>query len=295
MTHHIPVLLTEVLEGLDIQAHDRLVEGTMGYGNHALELIKKLGPKGIYIGIDQDKEAITHCQTLLKGENISLHHDNYKNIPEILEKEKHTRITKLFLDLGFSSPQLDTSERGLSFQSEGPLDMRLNQESTLTAKDILNTYAEKELSDIFFHYGELRHNKKLCENILQTRRKTPLETTSDLVALIKKSYFFHNKRQLMIKTFSQVFQALRIEVNDEFTILKQTLEDSLSYLEENGRAAIITFHSGEDRIVKQFIKQNKQAIQPINKKVIQPTQKEIRENPRAKSAKLRVFQRLSRA
>ena len=289
-TIHIPVLLNDVIEQLDIQPHDVILDGTLGFGGHASHLIKNL-TTGRYIGIDQDHKARNYCHDLFDdAPNMHILSGNFSEALWTAEKEKHPLPTKLLLDLGYSSFQLDRSERGFSFLKNEPLNMRMNVSKSKTAAQVLNTYTEKQLSDIFFNFGELYKNKILVQNIKETRRKKPFAMTNDLVDIIKKSYFFNNKRPMFMKICSQVFQALRIEVNDELkhlTIFLKTLEK----LPIGTRIAIISFHSIEDRLIKVFVRDNT-LFKPLTKKPIQASQEELSENSRAKSAKLRVFERV---
>ena len=289
---HKPVLLTEVIEHLAIQPTDMIVDGTIGYGGHSRECLKQLGPAGQLIGFDQDKVAIEHCKTCLTDPRVHLIQENFSSFGHYIDSKKIPKPTKLLLDLGFSSVQLDSTTRGFSFQHTAPLDMRMSEQITQTAADICNHYSHQELSDIFYNYGELRHNKKLCDSILQFRKKKQIQSTDDLLLLIKQSYFFKNSRRAFIQTVSKVFQALRIEVNDELTHLKKVLHDLPTHLDKDARVSIISFHSLEDRIVKHFFRDHKQIFSPINKKVITATQDEIENNSRAHSAKLRSYQKV---
>lgn len=284
---HIPVLLKECLEGLDIQATDTVLDGTLGYGGHSEKILENLGENGILIGLDQDPTAISYCKEKFKNKNILIEQKNFSQFEDALEKHTIKKISKGLFDLGISSLQLDTKERGFSFLKSGPLDMRMNTNSQKTALHILKTYSKEALSNIFFKYGELHQNKYLCENIHKYRKQ--IEDIDSFIEVIKKSYHFNNNRVYYMKTLSQIFQALRIEVNEELTHLETLLQKLLLYLENNGRVAIITFHSIEDRIVKNFIRQNKATLTPLNKKVIVATKEEFQKNSRSKAAKLRLF------
>lgn len=289
-TIHIPVLLNEVIHSLDVQPHDVVLDGTLGFGGHASHLSSNL-TTGRYIGIDQDHKAREYCQDLFKDiPTISIVAGNFSESLWLLEKEKLPTPTKVLLDLGYSSFQLDLSQRGFSFLKNEPLNMRMNQSKSKTATQVLNTYTEKQLSDIFFNFGELYKNKILVQNIKEARRKKAITTTNELVEIIKKSYFFNNKRPLFMKICSQVFQALRIEVNDELKHLSLFLT-SLETLPIGTRIAIISFHSIEDRIIKVWVRDNP-LFQAITKKPIQASDEELSKNLRAKSAKLRVFERV---
>ncbi len=284
---HIPVLLDACLDGLNIQPDDKVLDGTLGFGGHSQKILEKLGPEGRLIGIDQDPHAIAYCKAHLKHPNIQFAQQNYSEFPAILESLGIKKISKALFDLGFSSLQLDSPSRGFSFLQDAPLDMRMDPNAPLTASEILKTYSKDALSDLFFHYGELFQNKRLVENIVKNRAQ--LSTTTDLITIVKKSYFFENKRNLLMKTLSQVFQALRMEVNQELPHLEKTLNHLLTHLEPGGIVAIISFHSIEDRLVKNFIRNHKTHLKAINKKVITASEAELAQNSRAKPAKLRLF------
>ncbi|RAP37223.1 16S rRNA (cytosine(1402)-N(4))-methyltransferase [Candidatus Marinamargulisbacteria bacterium SCGC AAA071-K20] len=290
MTRHIPVLLEDVLNNLDIQKDDIVLDGTAGFGGHSEQLLNKLDTSGTLICCDQDKVAIEHCKTKFDSHNNVLFYNiNYSSIFDVLKKQKSKPPNKILIDLGFSSFQLDSAGRGFSFLQDEPLDMRMDTSKSQTAAKILNAYNKNELSDLFFNNGELYHNKKLSENIVIERKKQKIETTFQLVEIIKKSYFFSNSRKQYMKVSSQIFQALRIEVNKEFDHMLKFLQHAIDNLPPEGRIAIITFHSTEDRLVKQLFKPLKKTIAPIHKKVIQATQEEIRLNSRSKPAKLRTY------
>ena len=251
-----------------------------------------MGGEGIYIACDQDPEALKFCKTRFKDKRqFKYLAKNYVDFSGFLDKNG-LKLDKVLLDLGMSSFQLDHPERGFSFQGEAPLDMRMDPNNNQSAAHILNTYSIEKLSDMFYQYGELKHNKKLSQAIANFRKKHALKTTDQLVHLIKESYRFAGNRRFFIKTCSQVFQALRIEVNQELTVLETFLETLIPYLNSGARVAIITFHSLEDRIVKRFVKSQKYILEPLTKKVIKPGQDEIRQNSRASCAKLRVFRKV---
>jgi len=284
---HTPIMRQEVVSILDIRPDDIVIDGTIGFCGHAQDIYSRL-IDGHYIGVDQDIDAITHCKHhLMDTANhhppLTLIHGNYSAIfkdPHIVPFKG--KVTKVLLDLGFSSYQLDQSGRGFSFMRTEPLDMRLSITTDTTAADILNTFRAEQLSDIFFHYGDLIHNKRLVTAIMQKR---PLSTTTQLFQIIKQSYGF-NKRRLLMKTASQVFQAIRIAVNNEFQHLQDFMSELPTLLSPGAKIAIITFHSGEDRLVKQTV-QSLPYYRKINKKVIKASQDEIHLNARAKPAKLR--------
>jgi len=290
MRPHTPVLLEEVLHHLDLKKGDILLDGTIGFAGHSDPFLKTIGPSGRLIGCDQDKDAITYCQSKFKSDkNVSLYNTNYSTLFSILKDKKITLPNKILIDLGFSSFQLDQSERGFSFLKDEPLDMRMDIRQSETAATILNSYSKENLSNLFFNLGELYKNKILSENIVIERKKNKLTRTSQLLDIIKKSYFFSNNRKQYMKINSQVFQALRIEVNQEFEHMLDFFKQAIEILPLEGRIAIITFHSTEDRLVKKFFKPLKNRIEPVHKKVVQASQDEITKNLRSKSAKLRTY------
>ena len=288
---HHPVLLNEVLTLLDVQAGDTVMDATIGYAGHSEHFVKAMGQTGFLLGIDQDQTAIKFCQKMFSYlSNIALFNNNFSDCVDCLKTVNKTQVDKLFIDLGMSSVQLDSDTRGFSFQHDSPLDMRMNQEADVSAYDILHNYSASELSDMFYYYGQLHQNKILIKNII-TARKQQLQSTTDLVNIVKKSYFFNNNRKKYIKTLSQVFQAIRIEVNAELDVLDQILEQCDSIIAPNGRVAILSLHSLEDKKVKRFFKERKPQFTALNKQVIKATKEEIALNSRSHSALLRCYQR----
>jgi 16S rRNA (cytosine1402-N4)-methyltransferase len=291
---HIPVLLKETIELLDIQPDDVVVDGTVGFGGHAAEIIAKLGGKGVFIGLDVDPAAIKHCQAKFKDlPNVFLFQRSYTEIRSVLDELKIAKATKVLLDLGLSSYQLDSETRGFSFQKEAELDMRMDDKSKgEKAKDVLRTYDKEQLEKVFVDYGELRNCGKFVENILKERETVAIETTSDLVKIIKKSFYFRNKRRIYIKTCAQVFQALRIEVNKEFMNIRRFLAGLGDVSAVGGRLAIITFHSLEDKLIKTFIREKEKngVLKVVNKKVKTVSYFDAKHNTRARSAKLRAIE-----
>jgi 16S rRNA (cytosine1402-N4)-methyltransferase len=286
---HKPILLEESVIALDLKDTDTVIDGTMGYGGHSEAILEHI-PNGHLIGIDQDLNAIAHCTARFKDHKIvSIFHNNFSEISAVLEKQNIPTVNKIMVDLGMSSFHLDNSERGFTFLKEEPLDMRMNQTQQLTAQEILNTYAAEKLEEIFIQYGEIRNPDKLIETIIHNRKMAPYETTKNLVDTIKKSFFFRNKRTIYMRTCAQVFQALRIEVNDEFGTLETLLNSVIKHLAPNGRAAFITFHSLEDRMVKKFFVARKDEYTLVSNKVLKPSKEERTKNSRSRSAKLRVY------
>jgi len=302
---HKPVLVSQVLEYVNPQPNENAIDCTLGGGGHALEILKKTSPNGKLLGIDLDTNAIKASKNKLKSykDRTIFVNDNYKNIKQILYAAGINNIHIILLDLGLSSYQLQEGTRGFSFKGNTVLDMRFGQ-TELTAADILNNYKEEELVRIFKEYGQERFAKLIAKEIVKQRKEQKIFKTSQLIEVIEKVYKNKPKpRKIHIAT--KVFQALRIEVNDELNNLKTALPDALNILEKGGRLAVISFHSLEDKIVKQFFKQeskdclcppqipvcqckHKAQLKIITKKPIIPNNKEIKPNPRSRSAKLRV-------
>ncbi len=306
---HVPVLLDEVLEYLNIKENGIYVDGTLGGAGHSVAILKKLN-KGILIGVDRDKEALEASDKKLKqNKNVYtkyiLVHNKYENIKEILNELNIDKVDGVLLDLGVSSYQLDMQKRGFSYKEDGPLDMRMDQTQSKTAEEIINLYSEEDLANIIFKYGEERYSRRIAEAIVIYRKNKSIKTTKELTQIIESVVPFNKKEGNRSK---RTFQALRIETNDELKELGKTIEDAISCLNNNGRLLIITFHSLEDRIVKQkFIELEGRCTcskdlpicvcnpishgEIITKKVIIPTKEEMEQNTRSHSAKLRVFEK----
>jgi len=282
--YHTPVLKEEVIESLNVKAGGKYIDATIGGGGHTEEIIKR---GGLVLGIDQDAEAIEHLRKKL-GEKVILVLDNFKNIEKIARNNNFADVDGVLLDIGVSSHQLDTPERGFSYRYKADLDMRMNIKNDLTAKKIVNEYTLDELKSIFEKYSELEKARELASVIVRERKKRKIETTHDLVGVIEKETHIDNA------TKSRIFQALRIAVNDEIEVLKNALTDSFTILAKKGRLCVISFHSLEDRIVKDFGKrmEKEKLARLVNKKPITATENEISVNRRAKSAKLRVIEKL---
>ncbi len=298
---HKSVLFDEAIKALDLNENKIIVDGTAGGGGHSGEIAKTA--KRV-ISIDQDPDAITVLKERLGDKkNVTIVHDNYSNIKNIISNLDIEKIDGLLLDLGVSSFQLDTAERGFSFHKDAPLDMRMSK-SGLSAYDVVNDYDEKQLADIIYRYGEEKFSRRIAANIVKARAEKPIETTFELVDIIKSSMPQRAMRDS--HPARRTFQAIRIEVNAELDVLKSTLEDAFDILAPGGRIAIITFHSLEDRIVKeQFAKWCQGCTCPKefpvcvcgNKpkgktfKSISPSEEELEENPRARSSRLRIFEK----
>ena len=306
---HVSVLLNETIDGLNINPDGIYVDGTLGGGGHAYEVCKRLSDKGRLIGIDQDGEALEAAREHLKEfeDKITLVRSNYCEIDTILKDLDIDKVDGIVLDLGVSSYQLDNLERGFSYKSDAPLDMRMDQRQVKTAADVVNTYSENELFRIIRDYGEDKFAKNIAKHIVMERQKKPFETTAQLSEVIKHSIpmKFQNKGGHPAK---KTFQAIRIEVNKELTVLRDSIDKMIELLNENGRICIITFHSLEDRIVKTKFRENENPCtcppdfpvcvcgkeskgKVITRKPILPSKVEMEENPRSKSAKLRIFER----
>lgn len=298
---HKSVLFDEAIKALDLNENKIIVDGTAGGGGHSGEIAKRA--KRV-ISIDQDPDAITVLNERLGDkENVTIVHDNYSNIKNIVSNFNIEKIDGLLLDLGVSSFQLDTAERGFSFHKDAPLDMRMSK-SGLSAYDVVNNYDERQLADIIYRYGEEKFSRRIAANIVKARAEKPIETTFELVDIIKSS--MPQKAMRDSHPARRTFQAIRIEVNAELDVLKSTLEDAFDILAPGGRIAIITFHSLEDRIVKeQFAKWCQGCTcpkefpvcvcgkKPKGKtfKSISPSKEELEENPRARSSRLRIFEK----
>lgn len=306
---HIPVLLNETIEGLNIKSDGIYVDGTLGGAGHSLEIVKRL-TTGKLIGIDQDLNAIEKSKEVLKDylDKIVLIHSNYSNIKEIMSDLNIERVDGILLDLGVSSHQLDEGERGFSYNKDAPLDMRMNTDSNFTAWDVVNKYSEKELERIIFNYGEEKWAKRIAKFIVEARNTKTIDTTLELVDLIKKA-IPKKVRMEGHHPAKKTFQAIRIEVNNELKVLEESIPTMVRQLNKGGRLCIITFHSLEDRIVKKaFIELNKDCICPpelpvcvcdkekeieiITKKPIVPSNEEMDRNPRSRSSKLRIAERV---
>ena len=306
---HISVLKNECIEGLKIRPDGVYVDGTLGGAGHALEVCRRLGPDGRFIGIDQDEAAVKNgYEKLGEFENVTIVRDNFQNFPGIMGTLGVKAVHGVLLDLGVSSKQLDDGERGFSYMQDAELDMRMDQRAPLTARDVVNTYPEEELRRILTEYGEERWSARIAEFIAKERQQKPIETTGELVRIIKEAVP-KGARQDGPHPAKRSFQALRIEVNHELDILEKSIRSMAEYLAPGGRICIITFHSLEDRIVKQTFRSlenpctcpkdfpvcicgKKPVVRVITRKPIVPDAEEIEVNPRSRSAKLRIAERV---
>lgn len=304
---HKSVLLEETIDNLNIRENLIYVDATLGYAGHSSEVLKRI-EKGFLFAFDQDGEAIAHSDKVLSqiSNNYEIIHSNFVNLKSELFKRGINKIDGIMFDLGVSSPQLDNAERGFSYHSDARLDMRMNKEDKKSAYEVVNAYSERDLSDVFFKYGEEKYSKSIARNIVEARKTKPIETTLELVEIIKTSVPEKYKRDG--HPARKVFQAIRIEVNKELDILEKSLSDAIEMLNEGGRICVITFHSLEDKIVKHIFKkysdvpelvkglpnipdEYKPTLIIIGKYV--PSNIELDENNRARSSTLRVAEKLS--
>lgn len=306
---HISVLLSETIEQLNIKPDGIYVDGTLGGAGHAFEVCRRLSEKGRFVGIDQDAAAIEAAGERLApfGEKVTIVRSNYCNMKEELQRLGISKVDGILLDLGVSSYQLDTPERGFTYREDVPLDMRMDQRQPKTARDIVNNYSEQDLFRIIRDYGEDKFAKNIAKHIVQAREKEPIETTGQLIQLITNA-IPAKVRMTGGHPAKRTFQAIRIELNQELEVLRNSLDTMIDLLNPGGRLCIITFHSLEDRIVKTIFKTNENPCtcpssfpvcvcgkqskgRVVTKKPIIPGESELEQNSRSKSSKLRVFER----
>ena len=307
--NHVSVLLNECLEGLNIKENCIYVDGTLGGAGHSSEILKRLSNEGRLIGIDQDTDALKAAKERLKDySNVTFVHSNFSNIENVLNNLNIDGVDGILMDLGVSSYQLDEGERGFSYMKDAPLDMRMNRENDFSAYNVVNEYSEEDLYRIIRDYGEEKFAKRIASFIVENRQEKNIETTLELVEIIKNAIPAKARREGPHPA-KRTFQAIRIEVNSELSILNKTIEDGVEKLNKGGRMAIITFHSLEDRIVKNKFRDlavscrcpkefpvcvcgEKAKVKIISRKAIEPTKEEVEVNPRSRSAKLRVIEKL---
>ena len=296
--YHIPALLHETIDGLQIKPNGIYVDVTFGGGGHSREILNRLGPKGRLLAFDQDLDAIAN---IIDDPRFTFVRSNFRFMKNFLQYHNIEKVDGILADLGVSSHHFDEEERGFSFRFDGALDMRMNTKSQITAASILNNYTEEQLADVFYLYGELHNSRKIARTIAQQRQKAPIETIFQFLEVLKP-YFAREKEK---KDMARVFQALRIEVNKEMEVLRSLLNQSIEILNDGGRISILTYHSLEDRLVKNFFRSGNfggklekdfygniiAPLKPVNNKVIVATDEEIAQNPRARSAKLRVAEK----
>ncbi|MBZ9692114.1 MULTISPECIES: 16S rRNA (cytosine(1402)-N(4))-methyltransferase RsmH [unclassified Clostridium] len=306
---HISVLLNECLDALDIKDNGIYVDCTLGGAGHSSHILERLSNEGLLIGIDQDRDALKAAKERLKRfENVKYVHSNFYDIDNILQNLDIPKVDGILMDLGVSSYQLDEGARGFSYMKDAPLDMRMNRDNDFSAYEIVNEYSEDELYKIIRNYGEERFAKRISNCIVNRRSDKPIETTMELVDIIKAAIPAKARREGPHPA-KRTFQAIRIEVNSELKILNQTIEDGVNRLKPGGRMAIITFHSLEDRIVKLKFRElndpctcprefpmcicgKKPSVRLVSRKGIEPSKEEVEENPRSRSAKLRIIEKL---
>ena len=307
--NHVSVLLNECLEGLNIKENGIYVDGTLGGAGHSSEILKRLSNEGRLIGIDQDTDALKAAKERLKNySNVTFVHSNFSSIENVLNNLNIDGVDGILMDLGVSSYQLDEGERGFSYMKDAPLDMRMNRENDFSAYNVVNEYSEEDLYRIIRDYGEEKFAKRIASFIVENRQEKNIETTLELVEIIKNAIPAKARREGPHPA-KRTFQAIRIEVNSELSILNKTIEDGVGKLNKGGRMAIITFHSLEDRIVKNKFRDlavscrcpkefpvcvcgEKAKVKIISRKAIEPTKEEVEINPRSRSAKLRVIEKL---
>lgn len=303
---HIPVLADEVVSLLRCGPHQTFVDATLGGGGHALEILKHSEPDGKVIGIEWDEDALSVAQEVLGpfGDRVRISRENFVHLSRILETLKIDRVDGILLDLGLSSIQLGKKERGFSLKEEGPLDMRMDQRSDCTAVDLVNSLSQKELEDMISAYGEDRRARQIAKTIVEERRREPIQTTSALRKIVWRATS-RRSRYARIDPATRPFQALRIQVNNELDNLRQILETGWQTLREGGRMCVISFHSLEDRIVKETFRKlalgekakdgQEAVLRIVTKKPVTPSEEERRRNPRSRSAKLRCAERVGGA
>ena len=308
MEKHISVLLEESIKALNLKEDSIIVDCTLGYGGHSSYILQRI-KRGALFAFDQDSEAIRHSTNRLKtiGTNFTIIKSNFVNLKNELEKRDIHEVDGILFDLGVSSPQLDDASRGFSYHEDAKLDMRMDKESKLSAYEVVNTYTQKELSEIFYKYGEDKFSRNIAKKIVEYREKKQIETTLELVEIIKSAVPMKFRKEK--HPARQIFQAIRIEVNHELDVLQPALEQALSLLKVGGRVVVITFHSLEDRIVKKYFKSKCKIDDKVKglpnipeeylpdfklvvNKAILPSDNELKKNSRARSAKLRVIENI---
>lgn len=308
MEKHISVLLEESISALNLKEDSVVVDCTLGYGGHSSYILQRI-KRGKLFAFDQDSEAIRHSTSRLSaiGTNFTIIKSNFVNLQEKLAELGITKVDSILFDLGVSSPQLDEKERGFSYHEDARLDMRMNRENKLSAYEVVNNYSKEKLADIFYKYGEDKFSRNIAKKIVEYREQKPIETTLELVEIIKSAVPMKFRKDK--HPARQIFQAIRIEVNHELDVLEPALEQALSLIKVGGRVAVITFHSLEDRIVKKYFNEKckiddrvkglpeipeefQKEFKLVVNKAILPSKEELINNPRARSAKLRVIERV---
>ena len=305
---HVSVLLNESISSLNLKENSIIVDATLGYGGHSSSILDRI-KKGYLFAFDQDSEAIRHSTDRLSkiGTNFTIIKSNFKNMKEELNKRGIDKVDGVLFDLGVSSPQLDDAERGFSFHEDAPLDMRMDQDQAFSAYDVVNNYSKEELARIFLKYGEDKFSNNIAKKIVEYRATKPIETTLELVEIIKTAVPM--KFRIDKHPARQIFQAIRIEVNHELDVIEPAINQALEMLNVGGRVAVITFHSLEDRLVKNIFREKCKIDEKlkglpnipeeylpdfrlVENKAIVPSEEELKRNPRARSSKLRVIERV---
>jgi 16S rRNA (cytosine1402-N4)-methyltransferase len=299
ISEHQPVMLAEVLEALGPRAGGHYVDGTLGGGGHARAILDTSAPDGRLLGLDADETVIERARRILEryGDRVTLLHASFQELGSVAPAHGFASCDGVLLDLGLSSDQVADPDRGFSFQTQGPLDMRFDRSRGQTAADLLNQASERQLAEIFYRYGEERRSRRLARAVVERRRARPFVRTDDLLAVVEVSL---GNRRWRLHPATRAFQALRIAVNDELAALEKGLEGAAEVLTDGGRLAVISFHSLEDRIVKHFVRSRSAdktfpSLKAITRKPLTPRAEERRANPRSRSAKLRIAERLSTA
>lgn len=299
IVYHIPVLLHETIDGLNMQPDGTYVDVTFGGGGHSKEILRRLGEQGHLYSFDQDRDAMRNCP---QDERFTFVYSNFRHLHHWLRYYDAEPVDGILADLGVSSHHFDDESRGFSFRFEGPLDMRMNTTADMTAADLCNKYSEEDIARILYIYGELRNSRRLASAIVKRRQSEPFVTVKDLIDTVEPLL----NKQRVKKDMARVFQALRIEVNAEMQALEEMLAAAVKSLRPGGRLSVLTYHSLEDRMVKNFMRSGKvdgkvetdffgrrlSPMRPINNKVILPTEEEMEKNPRSRSAKLRVAEKV---
>jgi len=302
MTFHTPVMLAQVLENLVIKKEGIYVDCTLGGGGHALKIVEQIYPDGLLIGLDQDIEALEFARKKLKAyqDRVIIVKSNFADLEKVLSSLGFSKVSGIFFDLGVSSYQIETQSRGFSFLKDNLLDMRMDLSNQLNAHYVVNHYSENELWEVFSKYGEERFSRSIARLIVRERKKRPIETTKHLAELITNFYARSKKGSWRIHPATRIFQALRIEVNNELAVLKEALVQAIKLLEAKGRIGVISYHSLEDRVVKNtfrewatgdVIRQYGYGLRKLDKKPLYPTEEEIRKNRRARSARMRFAEK----
>ena len=298
-TYHIPALLQGSVDGLNVKPDGVYIDVTFGGGGHSREILRRLGPEGRLFGFDQDADAE---KNIISDDRFTFVRSNFRYIKNWMRYYEVDEVDGVLADLGVSSHHFDDETRGFSFRFEAPLDMRMNKRAGMTAADVLNNYTEEQLADVFYLYGELKQARRMAMAIVKARQRLPLRTTQDLMGVVGNLVAKEREK----KELAQVFQALRIEVNREMEVLKEMLNGAQELLAKGGRLSVITYHSLEDRMVKNMMRAGnvegkveqdffgrvKAPLRVVNSKVITPSDEEVENNPRSRSAKLRIAEKL---